>query len=65
MDTEVEELDESRDEAEAPEGSTTTRSSAATAALAQVVKFGDPVLRSEASPVSEFDTARGRDVERM
>jgi hypothetical protein len=25
------------------------------AALAQVVKFGDPVLRSAASPVTEFD----------
>jgi peptide deformylase len=35
------------------------------AALAQVLKFGDPVLNSNASPVSEFDEALGRDVERM
>jgi peptide deformylase len=34
-------------------------------ALAQVIKFGDPVLNSKASPVSEFDDALGRDVERM
>ncbi len=35
------------------------------AALAQVVKFGDPVLNSKASPVSEFDDSLSRDVERM
>jgi peptide deformylase len=35
------------------------------AALAQVIKFGDPVLNSKASPVSEFDQALARDVERM
>ena len=35
------------------------------AALAQVIKFGDPVLNSKASPVSEFDDALARDVERM
>src|SRR3954454_12970222 len=35
------------------------------AALAQVVKFGDPVLKSKASPVAEFgDVLRG-EVERM
>jgi peptide deformylase len=35
------------------------------AALAQVVKFGDPVLNSKASPVSEFDERLGEEVERM
>jgi peptide deformylase len=35
------------------------------AALAQVVKFGDPVLRSVASPVQEFDRALAEEVERM
>ncbi len=35
------------------------------AALAQVVKFGDPVLKSRASPVSEFGPGLRSDVERM
>jgi peptide deformylase len=35
------------------------------AALAQVVKFGDPVLRSAASPVREFDSSLRAEVERM
>jgi len=35
------------------------------AALAQVVKFGDPVLRSKASPVREFDAGLAAEVERM
>jgi peptide deformylase len=35
------------------------------AALAQVVKFGDPVLRSVASPVQEFARFLAEDVERM
>lgn len=35
------------------------------AALAQVLKFGDPVLKSRARPVSEFDDALVREVERM
>jgi peptide deformylase len=34
-------------------------------ALAQVRKFGDPVLRSPASPVSEFDDRLAAEVERM
>jgi len=34
-------------------------------ALAKLVKIGDPVLNSEASPVSEFDAELGREVERM
>lgn len=35
------------------------------AALAQVVKFGDPVLKSRASPVSRFDSHLRAEVERM
>lgn len=35
------------------------------AALAQVVKFGDPVLKSRASPVKDFDDELKQDVERM
>ncbi|HET8976316.1 MAG TPA: peptide deformylase [Solirubrobacterales bacterium] len=35
------------------------------AALSQVVKFGDPVLRSKASSVREFDTGLAAEVERM
>jgi peptide deformylase len=35
------------------------------AALAQVVKFGDPVLKSKASPTAEFGPALRAEVERM
>jgi peptide deformylase len=35
------------------------------AALAQVVKFGDPVLKSKASPVMDFRTELRAEVERM
>jgi peptide deformylase len=35
------------------------------AALAQVRKFGDPVLRTQARPVDEFDEALRSEVERM
>jgi peptide deformylase len=35
------------------------------AALAQVVKFGDPVLKSRASPVDRFDAGLRADAERM
>jgi peptide deformylase len=35
------------------------------AALAEVVKFGDPVLKSKASPVREFGPALRAEVERM
>jgi peptide deformylase len=34
-------------------------------ALARVVKFGDPVLKSKASPVSDFGPALREEVERM
>jgi peptide deformylase len=35
------------------------------AALARVRKFGDPVLRTPARPVQQFDAALGSEVERM
>jgi peptide deformylase len=35
------------------------------AALARIVKFGDPVLNSKASPVTEFDRSLGEEIERM
>jgi peptide deformylase len=35
------------------------------AALAQVIKLGDPVLKSKASPVSDFDAVLAGEVERM
>jgi peptide deformylase len=35
------------------------------AALAQVIKFGDPVLKSRASEVTDFDSSLDEDVERM
>ena len=35
------------------------------AALAQVIKFGDPVLKSRASPVAEYDDRLREEAERM
>ena len=52
-------------ESEAPEGLDAEALERRSAALAQVVKFGDPVLRSAASPVSEFDESLAADGERM
>jgi peptide deformylase len=52
-------------EAEAPEGLDAETLERRSAALAQVVKFGDPVLRSAASPVAEFDESLAADGERM
>jgi peptide deformylase len=48
-----------------PEGLDTEALERRTAALAEVVKFGDPVLKSAASPVREFDRSLAEDVERM
>ena len=56
-DTETEERDESAVEAELRERRE--------AALAHVVKFGDPVLKSKASPVREFGAELRGEVERM
>jgi peptide deformylase len=64
--TPVEELDdELATEAEEPEGLDDEALERRAEALAQVVKFGDPVLRSAASPVTEFDEQLAADAERM
>ncbi|MGH2957924.1 MAG: peptide deformylase [Solirubrobacterales bacterium] len=52
-------------EAGEPEGLDAEAMERRAAALARVVKFGDPVLRSPASPVSEFDEDLAADAERM
>ncbi|HET8592064.1 MAG TPA: peptide deformylase [Solirubrobacterales bacterium] len=57
--------DELATEAEAPEGLDAETLERRTAALAQVVKFGDPVLKSAASPVTEFDNELAAEAERM
>jgi len=57
--------DETPIESEAPEGLDTEALERREAALAQVVKFGDPVLRSAASLVSEYDESLAADGERM
>jgi peptide deformylase len=64
--TPVEELDdELATEAEEPEGLDQEAVERRNAALSQVVKFGDPVLRSAASPVTEFDDRLAGDADRM
>jgi peptide deformylase len=64
--TPVEELDEEQPiEAEAPEGLDTEAIERREAALAQVVKFGDPVLKSAASPVMDFDEGLAAEADRM
>jgi peptide deformylase len=57
--------DETPIESEAPEGLEPEALERREAALAQVVKFGDPVLRSAASPVTDFDEDLAADGERM
>jgi peptide deformylase len=66
----VEELDEQADgeqpiETGEPEGLDQEALERRSAALSQVVKFGDPVLRSAASPVTDFDELLADDAERM
>ncbi|HMA27110.1 MAG TPA: peptide deformylase [Solirubrobacterales bacterium] len=64
--TRVEELDpEQPIEAGEPEGIDAEALERRSAALSEVVKFGDPVLRSAASPVTEFDDQLAGDAERM
>jgi peptide deformylase len=52
-------------EVEAPEGLDPEAAERRAVALSQVRKFGDPVLRSAASPVTEFDGALAEEAERM
>ena len=62
----VEELeDELSTEAEAPEGIDPEALERRSAALSEVVKYGDPVLRSAASPVTEFDDELAAEADRM
>ena len=49
----------------APEGLDAEAQEKRAAALGQVVKFGDPVLRSKASPVTDFDSGLADEAERM
>ena len=65
--TPVEELDDDElaTESEAPEGLDNEALERRAQALAQVVKFGDPVLKSAASPVTEFDERLAADADRM
>jgi peptide deformylase len=52
-------------EAAEPEGLDEEALERRNAALSQVVKFGDPVLRSAASPVAELDDRLAAEAERM
>jgi peptide deformylase len=62
----VEELDDEQPiETEAPEGLDPEALERRAAALAQVIKFGEPVLRSAASPVTEFDEVLAAEADRM
>jgi peptide deformylase len=64
--TPVEERDdELAHEATEPEGIDQEALERRSAALSQVVKFGDPVLKSSASPVSVFDEELAAEAERM
>jgi peptide deformylase len=66
MQTSVEEHDdELATEAEAPEGLDPEAQERRAQALSRVIKFGDPVLRSAASPVTQFDERLAADAERM
>jgi peptide deformylase len=57
--------DELATEATEPEGVDQEALERRNAALSQVVKFGDPVLRSAASPVTEFDDELVSEADRM
>jgi len=64
--TPVEELDdELATEAEAPDDLDSEALERRSLALGQVVKFGDPVLKSAASPVTEFDDELAEEADRM
>ena len=66
VNTPVEERDdELAEEAREPEGVDQEALERRSAALSQVVKYGDPVLRSAASPVTDFDDQLAAEAERM
>jgi peptide deformylase len=65
-DTTVEELDGDQPiEASEPEGVDAEALERRSAALAEVVKYGEPVLRSAASPVTDFDDELVAEADRM
>jgi peptide deformylase len=67
--TPVEDVEERDDElateAGEPDGIDQEALERRSAALSQVVKYGDPVLRSAASPVAEFDDELAAEADRM
>jgi peptide deformylase len=65
LDNELVDEDELSSEAEAPDGLDQEALERRAAALSQVVKFGDPVLKSSASPVTEFDDRLAAEADRM
>jgi peptide deformylase len=65
LDDELIDDDELASEAEGPEGLDQEALERRNAALAQVVKFGDPVLKSPASPVTEFGDELAGEADRM
>jgi peptide deformylase len=65
LDDELLDDDELATEAEEPEGLDQEALERRNAALSQVVKFGDPVLKSAASPVTEFDEQLAEEAGRM
>jgi peptide deformylase len=65
LDDELVDDDELATEAEAPDGLDQEALERRSAALSQVVKFGDPVLKSGASPVAEFDDRLAKEAQRM
>ena len=64
-DTEVSELEPIEEEEQSSDHLDPEIAERRRAALAQVIKFGDPVLKSKASPVRDFDDALAADVQRM
>jgi peptide deformylase len=65
LDDELLDDDELATEAEAPDDLDQEALERRGAALSQVIKFGDPVLNSQASPVTEFDGQLSQEAERM
>jgi len=61
----LEDQDAPMETVEEPEGVDEAALERRREALAEVVKFGDPVLRSQASPVTDFDQALIQDLARM
>ena len=65
LDNDLVDDDELATEAAEPEGLDQEALERRSAALSEVVKFGDPVLKSAASPVTDFDDRLEEEAERM